>query len=105
MYNNYFIFIRYIVLERMIIIETLKVSSKSNPNSVAGALANVYREKGSVEVQAVGAGALNQAIKAIAIARGFLAPTGVNLVCIPAFSDISIDGEERTAIKLLIEAK
>ncbi len=89
----------------MIIIETLKVSSKSNPNSVAGALANVYREKGSVEVQAVGAGALNQAIKAIAIARGFLAPTGVNLVCIPAFSDISIDGEERTAIKLLIEAK
>lgn len=105
MYNNYFIFIRYIVLERMIIIETLKVSSKSNPNSVAGALANVYREKGGVEVQAVGAGALNQAIKAIAIARGFLAPTGVNLVCIPAFSDISIDGEERTAIKLLIEAK
>ena len=89
----------------MINIETLKVSSKSNPNSVAGALANVYREKGSVEVQAVGAGALNQAIKAIAIARGFLAPTGVNLVCIPAFSDISIDGEERTAIKLLIEAK
>ena len=89
----------------MINIETLKVSSKSNPNSVAGALANVYREKGSVEIQAVGAGALNQAIKAIAIARGFLAPTGVNLVCIPAFSDISIDGEERTAIKLLIEAK
>lgn len=89
----------------MINIETLKVSSKSNPNSVAGALANVYREKGSVEVQAVGAGALNQAIKAIAIARGFLAPTGVNLICIPAFSDISIDGEERTAIKLLIEAK
>lgn len=89
----------------MINIETLKVSSKSNPNSVAGALANVYREKGSVELQAVGAGALNQAIKAIAIARGFLAPTGVNLVCIPAFSDISIEGEERTAIKLLIEAK
>ena len=105
MYINLFLFIRYIVLERMINIETLKVSSKSNPNSVAGALANVYREKGSVEVQAVGAGALNQAIKAIAIARGFLAPTGVNLVCIPAFSDISIDGEERTAIKLLIEAK
>lgn len=89
----------------MIKIEKLKVSSKSNPNSVAGALANVYREKGSVEIQAVGAGALNQAIKAIAIARGFLAPTGVNLVCIPAFSDISIEGEERTAIKLLIEAK
>ena len=85
--------------------EILKVSSKSNPNSVAGALANVFRERGSVEVQAVGAGALNQAIKAIAIARGFVAPSGKNLVCIPAFSDISIDGEERTAIKLIIEAK
>ena len=85
--------------------EILKVSSKSNPNSVAGALANVFREKGSVEIQAVGAGAINQAIKAIAIARGFLAPSGKNLVCIPAFSDISIEGEERTAIKLIIEAK
>lgn len=85
--------------------ETLKVSSKSNPNSVAGALANVFREKGSVEIQAVGAGALNQAIKAIAIARGFVAPSGKNLVVIPAFSDITIEGEEKTAIKLIIEAK
>lgn len=85
--------------------ETLKVSSKSNPNSVAGALANVFREKGSVEIQAVGAGALNQAIKAVAIARGFVAPSGRNLICIPAFQDIDIDGEERTAIKLIIEAK
>ena len=84
--------------------ETLKVSTKSNPNSVAGALANVFREKGSVEIQAVGAGALNQAIKAIAIARGFVAPSGKNLVCIPAFTDITIDGEERTAIKLIVEA-
>lgn len=84
--------------------ETLKVSSKSNPNSVAGALANVFREKGTVEIQAVGAGALNQAIKAIAIARGFVAPSGKNLVCIPAFTDIMIDGEERTAIKLIVEA-
>lgn len=85
--------------------ETLKVSSKSNPNSVAGALANVFREKGTVEIQAVGAGALNQAIKAIAIARGFVAPSGKNLVVIPAFSDITIEGEEKTAIKLIIEAK
>ena len=84
--------------------ETLKVSSKSNPRSVAGALANVFREKGNVEIQAVGAGALNQAIKAVAIARGFMAPSGKNLVCIPAFADITIDGEERTAIKLIIEA-
>lgn len=85
--------------------ETLKVSTKSNPNSVAGALANVFREKKDVEIQAIGAGALNQAIKAIAIARGFVAPSGKNLVCIPAFTDIIIDGEERTAIKLIIEAK
>ena len=85
--------------------EILKVSSKSKPNSVAGALANVFREKGKVEIQAVGAGALNQAIKSIAIARGFVAPSGKDLVCIPAFSDISIDGEERTAIKLIVESK
>ena len=85
--------------------EILKVSSKSNPNSVAGAIANVFRENGNVEIQAVGAGSLNQAIKAIAIARGFVAPTGVNLICIPAFQDITIDNEERTAIKLIIEAK
>lgn len=85
--------------------ETLKVSSKSNPNSVAGALANAFRTSGKVEIQAVGAGALNQAIKAVAIARGFLAPSGKNIVCIPAFADISIEGEEKTAIKLIIEAK
>lgn len=85
--------------------DTLKVSSKSNPNSVAGALTNVFRDKGVVEIQAIGAGALNQAIKAIAIARGFVAPSGTNLVCIPAFSDIVIEGEERTAIKLIVEAK
>ena len=85
--------------------ETLKVSSKSDPNRVAGALANVLRDKGIVEIQARGAGALNQAIKAVAIARGFVAPSGKNLVCIPAFSDIVIDGEERTAIKLIVESK
>lgn len=85
--------------------DILKVSSKSNPNSVAGALTNVFRDNGVVEIQAIGAGALNQAIKAIAIARGFVAPSGTNLVCIPAFSDITIDGEERTAIKLIVEAK
>ena len=85
--------------------EILKVSSKSDANRVAGALANVLKEKSSVEIQAIGAGALNQAIKGIAIARGFVAPTGKNLICIPAFSDIMIDGEERTAIKLLVESK
>ena len=84
--------------------EILKVSSKSNPNSVAGALANVFRVSDTAEIQAIGAGALNQAIKAVAIARGFVAPSGKNLVCIPAFTDITIDSEERTAIKLIIEA-
>ena len=89
----------------IIIMETLKVSTKSNPNSVAGALANVFREKGSVEIQAVGAGALNQAIKAIAIARGFVAPSGKNLVCIPAFAEVQVEGEDRTGIKLIIESR
>lgn len=85
--------------------EILKVRSKSNPNSVAGALANVFREKGRVEIQAIGAGALNQAIKGVAIARGFIAPSGKDLICVPAFTDIVIDGEERTAIKLIVEAR
>ena len=85
--------------------EVLKVSSKSKPNSVAGALANAFREKQTVEIQAVGAGSLNQAIKAIAIARGYVAPTGKDLIFIPAFSDIMIDGEERTAIKLIVESR
>lgn len=80
----------------------LKVSSKSSPNAVAGALAGVIRERGSAEMQAIGAGAINQAIKAVAIARGFVAPSGIDLVCVPAFTDIQIDGEERTAIKLIV---
>ncbi|MGA9468505.1 MAG: stage V sporulation protein S [Exiguobacterium marinum] len=85
--------------------DVLKVSAKSNPNSVAGALAGVLREKGTCEIQAVGAGALNQSVKAVAIARGFVAPSGLDLICIPAFTDIMIDGEERTAIKLIIEPR
>ena len=85
--------------------EVLKVSSKSNPNSVAGALAGVLSEKGSAEIQAIGAGALNQAIKSIAIARGFVAPSGLDLICVPAFTDIEIDGEQKTAIKLIIEPR
>lgn len=83
--------------------EVLKVSSKSNPNSVAGALAGVIREHGIAEIQAIGAGAINQSVKAIAIARGFVSPSGLDLVCIPAFADIIIDGEERTAIKLIVK--
>ncbi|CUN35722.1 MULTISPECIES: stage V sporulation protein S [Clostridium] len=85
--------------------EVLKVSTKSNPNSVAGALAAIIKEKNIVEIQAVGAGAINQAVKAIAIARGFVAPSGRDIVCIPAFTDIEIDGEERTAIKLIVQPR
>ena len=85
--------------------EVLKVSSKSVPNSVAGAIAGVVRETGTVELQAVGAGASNQAIKAIAISRGYLAPSGIDIVCVPAFTSIMIDGEERTAIKFIVEKR
>ncbi|HNY67567.1 MAG TPA: stage V sporulation protein S [Bacillota bacterium] len=85
--------------------EVLKVSAKSNPNSVAGALAGVIRERGGAEVQAIGAGAINQAVKAVAIARGFVAPSGLDLVCVPAFVDVTIDGEERTAIKLIVQPR
>jgi len=88
-----------------VIMEILKVSSKSNPSKVAGAIANVFRQDGNVEIQTIGAGSLNQAIKAIAIARGFVAPSGKNLVVIPAFSDIILEGVEKTAIKLIVEAK
>ena len=85
--------------------DVLRVSAKSNPNSIAGALAGVIRESGRAEMQAIGAGAINQAVKAIAIARGFVAPSGIELICIPAFTDVIIEGEERTAIKLIVEPR
>ena len=66
-------------------------------------MAGVVRQSGAVEVQVIGAGALNQAVKAIAIARGYVAPSGIELVCIPTFQDIEIDGESRTAIRLTVE--
>ena len=79
------------------------MSSKSNPNSVAGAMAGAVREYGTVDVQVVGAGALNQAVKAIAIAWNFLASSDIDLVCIPSFVDIEIDGEGRTALRLTVQ--
>lgn len=85
--------------------EILKVSSHSTPNSVAGAIAGVLRNNDTVEVQAVGAGAANQAIKAIAIARGYVAPLGMDLICVPGFLNVVIDGEERTAIRLICEPR
>lgn len=83
----------------------LKVSADSKPKSVAGAIAAVVREQETVEIQAVGAAAVNQAVKAIAIARGYVAPNGIDLVCVPAFADIQIDGEQRTAIRFLVGAR
>lgn len=85
--------------------DVLKVAAKSSPNSVAGALAAVLREKRQAELQAIGAGAVNQAVKAVAIARGFVAAGGMDLICVPAFVDVMIDGERRTAIKLIIEPR
>jgi stage V sporulation protein S len=85
--------------------EVLKVSANSQPKAVAGAIAAVLREQGGVEVQAVGAGAVNQAVKSISIARGYVAPNGIDMICIPAFAKIEIDGEERTAIKFQVEPR
>ena len=85
--------------------EVLKVSSDSNPKSVAGALAAVIREEGKAEIQVIGAGAINQGIKAIAICRGYVAPNGIDLIMIPAFTEIEIDEKEKTAIKLIIEPR
>ena len=83
----------------------LKVSSRSNPNAVAGAFAGVVREQGRVEVQVVGAGALNQAIKAVAIARSMLSTQGIDLICVPTFAEIEIDGQPRTAMHLVVERR
>ncbi|CCJ32916.1 MULTISPECIES: stage V sporulation protein S [Caloramator] len=85
--------------------EILKVSAQSQPKAVAGALAAVLRERSTAEIQAVGAGAVNQAVKAIAITRGYVAPNGIDLVVIPAFSEIEIEGEERTAIKFIVQPR
>lgn len=85
--------------------EVLKVSAQSQAKAVAGALAAVIRQQGAAEIQSVGAAAVNQAIKAIAIARGYVAPNGIDLICIPAFTEIDIDGEERTAIKFIVQPR
>ena len=85
--------------------EVLKVSTRSRPSAVAGAIAGVIRENGMAEVQSIGAGATNQAIKAVAIARSYLNEESIDIVCIPSFIDVAIDDEERTAIRLLIERR
>lgn len=85
--------------------EVLKVSTRSRPSAVAGAIAGVIRDAGAAEVQSIGAGATNQAIKAVAIARSYLHDEGIDIVCIPSFIDVAIDSEERTAIRLVIERR
>lgn len=85
--------------------EILKVSSKSNPNLVAGALVNILKTDKKAQVHSIGAGALNQAIKAIAIARGYLTPSGEDLVCVPSFLEVEIDKQIKTAIKLEINLR
>ena len=85
--------------------EVLKVAAKSRSTAVAGAIAGVVRESGRAEVQAIGAGAVNQAVKAVAIARGYLALDGIDVVCIPAFAEVMIGDQERTAIKLTVETR
>ena len=81
----------------------LKASSQSNPNSLAGAIVASLRENEIIEVQVIGAGALNQTMKAIAIGRGFVAPSGEDLICSPAFKDIEVNNEKRTALKIVVE--
>lgn len=85
--------------------EVLKVSARSRPSAVAGAIAGVVREAGRAEVQAIGAGATNQAVKAVAIARDYLSETGIDAICVPAFIDVTIDNEDRTAIRLVVEPR
>ncbi len=85
--------------------EVIKVSAHSRSTAVAGAIAGVVREHGRAEVQAIGAGAVNQATKAVAIARSYLALDGIDVICIPAFADVVIADEERTAIRLIIEPR
>jgi stage V sporulation protein S len=82
--------------------EVFKVSARSRSTSVAGAIAGVIREGQYAEVQAIGAGAVNQAIKAIAIARGYLDKDGIQIVCVPSFVEVDIEGKERTAVKMTV---
>jgi len=83
----------------------LKVSARSRSTAVAGAIAGTLRESGRAEAQAIGAGAVNQAVKAVAIARGYLALDGLDVICIPTFTEVEIEGQERTAMKLIVEPR
>lgn len=82
--------------------EIIKVSSKSNPNNVASAISNIIKKDNKIDVQVVGAGALNQLVKSIIICRGLLAPLGINIVCVPSFVNLQINDSIKTGIKVQI---
>jgi stage V sporulation protein S len=83
--------------------DIIKVAATSRSTAVAGAIAGVMREKGRVDVQAIGAGAVNQAIKAVCIARGYLEEDGIDIMCLPSFVEVQIDDHERTAVRLSVQ--
>jgi stage V sporulation protein S len=83
----------------------IKVSAGSRTSAVAGAIAGMVRENRRAEVQAIGAGAVNQAVKATAIARGYLLEDGIDVVCLPEFTTVDIEGKERTAVRLVVEPR
>ena len=85
--------------------DVIKVAATSRSTAVAGAIAGVMREQGRVDVQAIGAGAVNQAVKAVAIARSYLELDGIDIVCLPSFVEVMIDGQERTAVRLSVETR
>ena len=83
--------------------DMIKVSANSRTSAVAGAIAGVVREHKRAEVQAIGAGAVNQAVKALVLATGYLKNDGIDVVCVPEFADVTIEDKVRTAIKLVVE--
>jgi stage V sporulation protein S len=91
--------------ERETKMDVIKVKATSRTAAVAGAIAGVMRENKHAEVQAIGAGAVNQAIKALVLAKGYLADDNIPIVCIPEFVDVDIDGKVRTAVKLVVETR
>lgn len=86
-------------------VDVIKVSAKSRSTAVAGAIAAVIREHQYAEVQAIGAGAVNQAVKALAIARGYLSRDEIDIIFTPFFTEVDIEGQERTAVRFRVEPR
>ncbi len=86
-------------------IDIIKVSATSRTSAVAGAIAGVMREHKHADVQAIGASAVNQSVKALALAKGYLAEDGIDIVCVPQFVDVEIDGKVRTAIRFVVDPR